>query len=112
ESLYLGKLGNGKLESMGQFFTRLSAEAARGAFNIPQFAQALEVDGQVTPADVFTRFFTCLSSQLIVPPTPVMLFGGTSLAAYASCFLIDSSGRNTREAFNVVAEEVIPIMNN
>ncbi|AAQ73718.1 ICP6 [Psittacid alphaherpesvirus 1] len=112
ESMYLGKLKNGRLESVGQFFLRIAAEAARGVANNDAFAAAVFRDGTRAPDanTVFCLFFMALCRQEIVPPTPVMLFAGTESRSYASCFLLDVRGRHTRDVLTSIAEEIIPVM--
>nr|WPS63834.1 MAG: putative ribonucleotide reductase subunit 1 [Ardenna herpesvirus] len=112
EFLYLGKLKDGRLESVGQFFLRIAAEAARGTVNNEAFVAAVFHDSMQVPNPnaMFYLFFMALCRQEIVPPTPVMLFAGTESLSYASCFLLDVRGNHMRDVLTSIAKEIIPVM--
>lgn len=110
EEFYLMKLGSWCIESICQFYLRMSATIATNICdNRPEYAHVLGLDPTNWP-EVFTYFFDLLSKQIIIPPTPGMLFFGRKNKSLASCYLLNPPHGSTREAMAAVAESVIPIL--
>ncbi|ACT88319.1 ribonucleotide reductase subunit 1 [Felid alphaherpesvirus 1] len=107
EEMYLANLENGALESMGQFFLRLAATAATAS--TPEMRQALNAK-LPTWFRVFKSFFFYLSRQLMIPATPIMLFGGRTKGSLASCYLLSPIMTDTETAINALIRDVAPIL--
>ncbi|QFU14576.1 ribonucleotide reductase subunit 1 [Psittacid alphaherpesvirus 5] len=112
EAFYLSKLGNGNIETMSQFYTRLAAEVTRGIMKTPPFMAAM--GNGTTPREVcsvYVEFYKVLARQELVPSTPTMLFFGKNTSVCASCFLLAPEIRTTEEALDFLGKEVVPHIN-
>nr|WOZ29844.1 UL39 [Anatid alphaherpesvirus 1] len=106
---YLADLEGGGKESIGQFFARLAAAAATVAFKTPDMVRVL-TRGRATWKSAFGVFFWSLSSQLVVPATPPMMFMGRTVGSTASCYLIDQRTTTNDDTVRSILNEVAPIL--
>ncbi|AIL02938.1 ribonucleotide reductase subunit 1 [Equid alphaherpesvirus 3] len=111
EEMYLAKMSGGHLESMGQFFLRLAATAARYTMEEPAMARVL-LCGPISWKYAFKTYFQALAGQVLIPATPIMLFGGRKRGSLASCYLLSPDVRDMDSAVRALMEEVGPILCN
>ncbi|ASW27067.1 ribonucleotide reductase subunit 1 [Beluga whale alphaherpesvirus 1] len=107
EEMYLARLEYGRMESLAQFFMRMAAAATQ--WTTPEMAEALGCDPAI-PNLVFYRYFKTLSTQLIIPATPMMLFGGRAAGPTASCYLLNPEFTNSTDAVRGITSEVASIL--
>ncbi|AIU39242.1 ribonucleotide reductase subunit 1 [Testudinid alphaherpesvirus 3] len=111
EDFYLTKFQNGTHESIGQFFTRIAATVATHIHrDMPQYGLLIPMMER-SWFNYFDYFFNLLSHNIIIPPTPAMLFMGRKNRSLASCYLLDPPQKTTLEAMSAVAQDIIPILN-
>nr|WMD90948.1 ribonucleotide reductase subunit 1 [Equid alphaherpesvirus 1]WMD90973.1 ribonucleotide reductase subunit 1 [Equid alphaherpesvirus 1]WMD91093.1 ribonucleotide reductase subunit 1 [Equid alphaherpesvirus 1]WMD91167.1 ribonucleotide reductase subunit 1 [Equid alphaherpesvirus 1]WMD91311.1 ribonucleotide reductase subunit 1 [Equid alphaherpesvirus 1] len=111
EEMYLAKMRGGRIESMGQFFLRLATTATHYTMEEPAMARVL-VSGEVGWTYIFKAYFTALAGQVLIPATPIMLFGGRDCGSLASCYLLNPRVTDMNSAMLALMEEAGPILCN
>lgn len=90
---YLLKSDSGVFESVSHFYTRMAAFCAVESYNSDYLTRTLssvvpDLSDDLTVMSIFGYYFRLLTSQLVVPATPIMRGAGLARANLASCFIM------------------------